>query len=154
MPKHRLIGAIESSHHYLGLRFDRMSFAADCLSQGTQPTPQQARVTRQMFVDQRADLAAIHVNREIAVLSELKGRPRVLVRKPADPTCGTDRSVGGADVDAFSFRKQLLGRLPYGFEGIDQSEDCTVTLDQRPRGLDGYLIQRNKRRLCLGEASF
>ena len=76
----------------------------------------------------RADFAPVHVNRQIAVVPEVQRSPRILIGKPTDPPRGADHSIWGGNGDALARREQLLGGLPYGLEGIDETEDGTVAL--------------------------
>ena len=63
-----------------------------------------------------ADLAAIHVNREIAIAADLHRGLSVFVGQPAEPPRGPDRGICRSDLQVFAFRKQPLASLPYRLE--------------------------------------
>jgi hypothetical protein len=97
------------------------------------------------------DLAAIHVDREIAVAADPDGGLRVLVRQPAEPPRRANRRVRGRNLDALALGEELLAGFPYGLERVDQPQDCAIALDQRPVCRTGDLVQGGERRIGLGQ---
>ena len=85
-------------------------------------------MAREMPFDLGANFAAVHVNRNITVIADIEGSSCILVREPANPPGRADRGIWRSDSDSLALGKELLRSLPYGFESVDQPQDCTVTL--------------------------
>ena len=129
----------------------RLDTVGGLFPQGVEPASQYGRVTGETLLDFVAELPAIHVDREIAVLTNSRRGPCVFVRKPSQSPRRPDRAVRGRDLDVLALGKEVLAGLPRGFKRVDQPQDRAVPLDRRtgcPR--DGF-IQRGERRLGLGK---
>jgi len=87
-------------------------------------------VTDKTLLDFLAEPPAIHVDREITVLTNSRRGPRVLIRKPPKSPRGADRAVRGSNFDALALAKQVLAGFPHGFKGVNQPQDRAVPLNQ------------------------
>ena len=59
-------------------------------------------MTGEPFLNFFAELPAIHVDREVAILGDQRGRTSILIRKPSEPPGRPNRAVGRRDLDVLA----------------------------------------------------
>jgi hypothetical protein len=67
----------------------------------TEPAAQQVGVSGEVFFDLLPDLLAIHMDREIAFVTELDGGARVLVGQPPQRAGGANRRIRRCRANVF-----------------------------------------------------
>src|SRR5271157_4362904 len=107
-----------------------------------------------MRLDLLADPATIHMNCEVAVVGDVHGGLRVLVRYPADPARRSDRGIRRCNRDPFACRQELLRRLPHRLKRVDKPQDHAVALKQRALALAERIFQGGERRRSLSNSTY